>query len=353
MSAVVDLLLVDDDEIDRELVRRLLGTKYAVREVSTGSEALAVSALQKPDCVLLDYRLPDLDGLQLLPYFISVYIPVIVLTGEESPSVIVQAMQLGAQDYLVKGQLSQVALDHAITNAIEKVAMRRDLEQKNRQLRELASSLTLAEQRERRRISQVLHDHLQQTLYGIQMRAHLITLDTADHLAVQEHVEALELLTQDAIRMARNLTVELSPPVLHNDGLAAAFRWLANHMADTYALTVVVDAETDYHSPSQDLQVLLFQLIRELLFNVVKHSGVNEAEVALLEEGDQVIIRVTDHGRGFDPARLADVGRGHAGFGLYSVRERLALFGGQLSLDAKPGAGVRATIAVPKYLHFE
>ena len=318
----------------------------------TGSEAVAACGLQKPACVLLDYRLPDIDGLQLLPYFIAAYIPVIILTGEESPSVIVLAMQLGAQDYLVKGQLSQVALEHAITNAIEKVAMRRDIEQKNQQLRDLASALTLAEQRERRRISQVLHDHVQQLLYGIQMRAHLITLDTEDQRAIQEHVEALELLTQDAIRMARNLTVELSPPILHNEGLAAAFRWLANHMADTYSLTVVVDAETDYHSPSEDLQVLLFQPVRELLFNVVKHAGVSEAEVALHEDENQVVIQVTDHGCGFDPARLQETGPG-GGFGLYSVRERLALFGGQLSIETQPGAGVRATIAVPKCLNFD
>lgn len=345
--APVDLMLVDDDDVDRELVRRLLSNQYNVHEVATGREALALAQSQPPACILLDYRLPDIGGLQLLPHFTAAYLPVIILTGEESPEVIVQAMQLGAQDYLVKGNLTRMSLEHAIVNAIEKMALRRDLDDKNLQLRNLASALTLAEQRERRRISQILHDHVQQTLYGIQMRAHLIGLDGAGQPAIEEHVQALEDLTRDAIRTTRTLTVELSPPGLYNEGLAASFQWLANHMAETHGLQVGLDAQSDYHCPSQDLQVLLFQLVRELLFNVVKHAGVNQAEIILFEEGDHVVIRVVDQGCGFEPACLQRSGRA-MGFGLYSVRERLALFGGQLAIETKPGEGVRATIIVPK-----
>src|SRR5690606_5611854 len=116
-----------------------------LHEASAGTQALQIVHDHSPACILLDYRLPDIDGLQLLPQFTQAYIPVIILTGEESPEVIVQAMQLGAQDYLVKNHLSRVALEHAITNAIEKIALRRDIEQKNHQVRALASALTLAE----------------------------------------------------------------------------------------------------------------------------------------------------------------------------------------------------------------
>jgi signal transduction histidine kinase len=348
MSTKVDLLLVDDDDVDRELVLRLIGEQYAVREVSTGREALRAVAERKPVCVLLDYRLPDIGGLQLLPSFGTAHIPVIILTGEESPEVIVQAMQAGAQDYLVKASLSPVALEHAITNAVEKMVMRRAIERKNQQLRTLASAVTLAEQRERRRISQVLHDHVQQLLYGVQMRAHLIGLDAGEQPSVQEHLQALESLIHDALRLTRTLTVELSPPILQNEGLLSALTWLANHMAESYGLCVTVSGESDYHSPSEDLQVLLFQLVRELLFNIVKHAGVNQATVKLWEEENQVVIQVTDEGRGFDASKIFEGEQTWTGFGLYGVHERLALFGGQLTLDTRPGAGVRATIIAPK-----
>src|SRR3954451_5468365 len=194
LGASVRLLLVEDDGIDRETVRRLLGDGYVVTDVATGKAALEEIGAVPPDAVLLDFRLPDMEGIDLIPYCVQAFVPVILLTGEDSPEVIVQAMQIGAQDYLVKGHIGRNALARAIDNAIEKVALRRDLvhqqaqlaqqalalERSNRQVRALASALTLAEQRERRRISQILHDHVQQMLYGIQMRIYLIGLDTPE-----------------------------------------------------------------------------------------------------------------------------------------------------------------------------
>src|SRR5690606_13381322 len=100
-GASVRLLLVEDDEIDREAVRRLLGAGYVVTDVATGKEALEEIAVSPPDAVLLDFRLPDVEGIDLVPNFVQSFIPVILLTGEDSPEVIVQAMQKGAQDYLV------------------------------------------------------------------------------------------------------------------------------------------------------------------------------------------------------------------------------------------------------------
>jgi signal transduction histidine kinase len=344
----IELLLVDDDEVDRELVCRLLSEAHLVREAATAMDAMAAIELHRPDCVLLDYRLPDMDGLQLLPLLTRTDLPVIILTGEESPEIIVQAIQRGAQNYLVKGSLTQISLRHAITGAIEKAALKRDVEEKNRQLRRLASALALAEQRERRRVSQILHDHVQQILYGIQMRSQLIALDAAPDERVREHLGALQALVSDAILTTRTLTVELSPPVLQNEGLAAALEWLVSHMAERYHLHVTLQVETDYQGPDDDLRMLLFQLVRELLFNVVKHSGVNEAQLTLSASDENLIICVADCGRGFEPQLRAQTSVPGGGFGLYSVRERLALFGGQLKVESGSGKGVRATVLVPR-----
>lgn len=344
-----ELLLVDDDEVDRELVCRLLGAAHIVREAATAGEALTVAEVHPIDCVLLDYRLPDVDGLQLLPIFTRTNLPVIILTGEESPEVIVQAMQQGAQNYLVKNALTSIGLMHAITGAIEKVALKRDVEEKNRQLRRLASALALAEQRERRRVSQILHDHVQQILYGIQMRSQLISLDAAPDDRVRDHLAALQALVAEAIRTTRTLTVELSPPVLQSEGLGAALQWLASHMAEHYGLHVSLDLDVGYQGANDDLSMLLFQLVRELLFNVVKHAGVQQASVSLAEAGENLVICVTDCGRGFDAVHRPVGGNSTGGgFGLYSVRERLALFGGHLQVDAVPGQGVQATVIVPR-----
>jgi signal transduction histidine kinase len=364
LGAPVRLLLVEDDEIDREAVRRLLGTGYIVKDVATGKDALDEIAAAPPDAVLLDFRLPDMDGIDLVPLFVQGYIPVILLTGEDSPEVIVQAMQKGAQDYLVKGHIGRTALARAINNAIEKVALKRDLalqqaqladqalalERSNRQVRALASALTLAEQRERRRISQILHDHVQQMLYGIQMRTYLIGLDAPEEskVYIHEHLAEMESLVEEAIQSTRTLTVELSPPVLQSEGLGAAFNWLANQMSRLYDLQVALDLRQDYQLASDDLRVLVFQLVRELLFNVVKHAETNEALVAMALDGDHLVVRVEDHGIGFDPALLTEgERRDDGGFGLYSIRERLALFGGEVTIASQAGNGTQVVLSLP------
>jgi len=274
-------------------------------------------------------------------------------------------MQIGAQDYLVKGHIGRTALARAIGNAIEKVALRRDLvnqqaqlaqqalalERSNRQVRALASALTLAEQRERRRISQILHDHVQQMLYGIQMRTYLIGLDTPEEgkAYIHEHLTEMEALVEEAIQSTRTLTVELSPPVLQSEGLGAAFSWLANQMNRLYDLRVDLEITQDYQLASDDLRVLIFQLVRELLFNVVKHAFTSQARVIMCVEGEQFVVRVEDSGVGFDPLPLVDEATGDiGGFGLYSIRERLGLFGGEVMIVSQPSQGTQVALSLPK-----
>lgn len=360
----IHLLLVEDDEVDREAIRRLLQERYIIHQAPTGQAALRLLEEVQPNCVLLDYRLPDVDGSQLIPRFAAAFIPVIVTTGEESPEVIVDAMRLGAQDYLVKGAFSKTALEHAITNAIEKVALQHsivvqqqqlraqsaELRASNQQVRRLASALTLSEQRERRRISQILHDHVQQMLHGIHMRAHLIELDAPAEVrtAIEDHLKTILQLTDEALQATRTLTVELSPPVLQRRGLIAAFQWLTEQMEKVHSIEVSLEIQTEEQLANQEISVLVFQFARELLFNVVKHAGVACARLTLSEIDDQLIVTIEDAGRGFDPTKIRH--EPNDGFGLYSINERLALFGGRLEIESAPGIGTRAVICIPRKL---
>jgi len=360
-----NLLLIEDDDVDREAIRRLLRDRYTIYEAPTAETALHLLETMRPHCVLLDYRLPDLDGLQLIPKFAAAYIPVIVTTGEDSPEVIVDAMRLGAQDYLVKSTLSKAALEHAIGNAIEKIGLQHnimlqqlqlqeqsaELRRRNLQVRRLASALTLAEQRERRRISQILHDHVQQMLFGIQMRTHMIDLDISPevHTIIHEHLTAIAQLTEDAIKATRTLTVELSPPVLQSKGLVEACRWLAEQMAKLHNIDVQLDIQTDHQFANEELGILIFQFARELLFNVVKHAKVTEAQLSIREEEDRLLVSIKDHGCGFE---TTEVLRRPRGYGIHSIHERLDLFGGRLEVESSPNGGTCATIIVPKALPF-
>lgn len=359
----IQLLLIEDDEVDREAVRRLLDDTYLVHDAATSKQALEILQTIRPDGILLDYYLPDVGGLELLERLAQWQLPVIILTSEENPAIIIEAMKQGAQDYLVKGRFSKASLEYAISNAIEKVALQRDfldqqrqlteqttlLETQHEKIRALASELTLAEQRERKRIARILHDELQQTIYGIQVQKHLIAMHASSETQnqIQQHLETMEALINQAIKVTRSLVVTLSPPVQHTDELAPVFEWLATKMKDIHQLTVELEMRCECRVPNEDLRLLLFQLVRELLFNVIKHAGVRQARLVLFEENDQIFIRVEDSGSGFDVEAVLD-GQKRKGFGLYSVRERLELFGGRLEIASSPGQGSRMLIVVPK-----
>jgi CheY-like chemotaxis protein len=119
----INLLLIDDDDVDREIVRRFLPEHYCVREAALGFDALTIIKTFRPDCILLDWQLPDMDGMQLLERFSKARIPVIVITGQRNPQVILEVMHHGAQDFLLKDELSRALLEQALLSAMEDVAV--------------------------------------------------------------------------------------------------------------------------------------------------------------------------------------------------------------------------------------
>lgn len=212
------------------------------------------------------------------------------------------------------------------------------------QLRALARELTLTEQRERRRMARLLHDHLQQLLVGAKFRVAILGR-TGDELVKQATREVEELI-DESIAASRSLTAELSPPILHEAGLNAGLEWLARWMADKHGLFVELALE-ETAPLAEDIKILVFESIRELLFNAVKHSHSRSASVNLREIARNLQIVVSDQGVGFDPGLTPTAGDGGGGFGLFGIRERMGLIGGSLEIDSAPGQGSRFVLTVP------
>jgi len=221
-----------------------------------------------------------------------------------------------------------------------------ELGQRAAQLRVLASELTQAEQRERRRLARVLHDNLQQLL--VASKIHVDVLQRQAEGSLQQSLLRIYGLLDESIQVSRNLTIELSPPMLYDVGLAPALRWLADSMHEKHGLSVEVLAESQVQVHSEDVRVFLFQAVRELLFNVVKHAQAGHALVHLHQEnGRQVQIVVEDSGVGFDLGQR-QVGRALGeGFGLFSIQERLGSLGGRMEIDSAPGRGTRIILVAP------
>jgi len=216
--------------------------------------------------------------------------------------------------------------------------------QRATQLQALAAELTNAEERERRRLAQILHDHLQQFLVGARMRAAIVTRRTADPAVLRE-VSLLDDLLHQAIQESRSLTAQLSPPILYDAGLGPALEWLGRWIEEKYDLKVLVDIGLNAEPDRPEVRTLLFQGARELLLNVVKHSGAQRARLRLQASDSGVIqLSVRDQGRGFTPEKATP---STGGFGLFSIRQRLDLLGGSVRIESRPGKGSCISLLVP------
>jgi len=210
-------------------------------------------------------------------------------------------------------------------------------------LRRLASRLTLAEERERRRIASDLHDHVGQALAIIKMRVREFQ-GNAVFGGFEESIEEIMRLLDLTIRYARDLTGVISPPVLYELGLEPALDWLAEQFREKRKLRVRLRTRGRSRELPDELAVMLFKSASELLLNCLKHSGATKASLELRWEKNTLTLRVSDRGQGFDPEQL----RSRIGdrFGLFSIRERFRDLGGRVEIDASPGGGCRVTLGV-------
>jgi two-component system CheB/CheR fusion protein len=217
-------------------------------------------------------------------------------------------------------------------------------------IRSLATELTSVEQEERHRISQILHDDLQQRLFAIRTHLSLLKEENGPAASLPErnlNIDQIQEWLSEAINITRNLSINLSPAVLQGDGLAEAVNWLAAQMKDQYGLQVEVevDAGDDFIHIEEHMRVLLFQAIRELLFNIVKHAESLEATVRLRQETGNGWIIVSDPGKGFDAETV--IKNPQLAHGLLIIKDRLGLMGCDMHIHSQPGDGTRVVIKVP------
>ena len=221
------------------------------------------------------------------------------------------------------------------------------LQARANQLRALAGKLTMAEQAERRRVAKVIHDGLQQ--YMAAAKLHLSGLERKiKDPQLNALAKKIEETIGTCIQMARSLSADLSPPALYRGGLISGLRWLSARMQERHGFRVVFNCELENILLAEDIVLLVFESVRELLFNSVKHSGVSQARVRLEKKAEnQICLSVEDDGSGFDPSEISIFQNMKQGFGLFSIQERVQLIGGTFEIKSRPGHGSRFNILLP------
>jgi two-component system CheB/CheR fusion protein len=219
--------------------------------------------------------------------------------------------------------------------------------QRTQQVQQLASELLFAEQGVRQRVAQVLHDDLQQLIFAIQIHVQVLAKELNTEPAFQEQLQQLESMVDDALSLTRNLSQDLSPPVMRSQDLGEALQWLAAHMKEMHDLEVALQLSSDLTIANDNLRLSLYQMVRELLFNVVKHAGVNHVQVRGSMVNGNLMLEIKDGGAGFDMTAVLQQQARDSSFGLRGMMERLKLLGGRMDIQSQPGQGTHITLDLP------
>lgn len=216
-------------------------------------------------------------------------------------------------------------------------------------LRRLLSRLIMAEQGERRKLADELHDYLPQVLVGGKIQLAKAQRKIQDK-ATLDMLQKTRGAFDQALQYTRTLVANLSPTALYVFGLKAALDHL-KQQNKALGLRVHIHQEGQEQKLSDEQAVFAYQAIRELLHNTVKHARTKEAEISLDWTPHQLLITVADHGAGFDTRKITNTQPHNAKFGLFSIQERLESFGGIWELESRPGQGTQVKISMPLKQH--
>jgi signal transduction histidine kinase len=212
------------------------------------------------------------------------------------------------------------------------------------QLRQMSSQVLTAHEAERRRIARELHDDTAQALTSILVRLRLLERSTKDE-AVLANAAELHELTSAALDSVRRMAMDLRPAALDDLGLVPALQAYAEKYSQRWPLDVAVSVKGLRRRLPPQVELVLYRVLQESLNNVAKHAAATMVAVSLARRHNQVSLTVRDNGAGFHvkSGQPAD----GSGLGLFGMRERMALIGGELEVQSKPGHGTTVTAHVP------
>ncbi len=216
--------------------------------------------------------------------------------------------------------------------------------ERTEQLTSLTAELSLAEERERRRIATELHDQVGQTLVMSKIRLDSLSPDLPAGDFEASLGEIRQLITH-SLEDIRSLTFQLSPPLLYEVGLEAAVEWLGEEFEEKYGFQVAFQDDGNRNPLDEETEVALYQMVRELLVNVAKHAKAKKVGISIEKVSGRIRINVVDDGMGFDA--MNGMRPRKRGFGLFNIRQRIEYMGGQLEVESRMGDGARVTLILP------
>jgi PAS domain S-box-containing protein len=215
-------------------------------------------------------------------------------------------------------------------------------------LQMFSRQLIEAQEDERRRIARELHDQIGQVLTAVKMNLYTVQqvcTSSETRSYVKDNIEAVD----EAMRLVRDLSIDLRPPVLDDLGLATALRWYVDRYTRRTGLKVEVRIELADENErfSRELETACFRIAQEALTNVFRHANASQVLVQLAKEGDDLLLRIKDDGVGFDRESIGHREQPAATLGLVSMQERAHAAGGVIEIDSKLSKGTEVWSSIP------
>jgi len=349
---LIKILLIEDNPGDARLIKEYLSDVKNVAFDLQISDRLnaGIDILEEEivDIVLLDLKLPDSEGLNSLDKIFAAapYVPIVVLTGLNDETTAIKAVQMGAQDYLVKDKVESDLLIRSIRYSIER---KRAEEEHQKLLEHRIRSLAIieAQENERRRISRELHDGLGQLLSAAKLNLGMIDfVNGQDRSKSNDIVKQVDTIISKAIVEARRIAHDLRPTTLDDFGLIPALRILCQEFSKQTGIKVKFQVSQALERIEPKVEIAVYRIIQESFTNISKYAEANEVLLDLYRMDNVVHVRVKDNGKGFDMNNVTKDKKLGSGFGLLNMKERAELIGGKAEILSHPGEGTEILIEV-------
>ena len=359
-----EILVVDDTQASLDLLTELLTQSgYAVRPAQDGHMALRSAQARPPELILLDVRMPDIDGYEvcrrLKKHSATQDIPVIFLSALHETHDKIKGFEEGAVDYIAKPYQPEEVLARVRTHIElrrlqsrleERVAERtaqlfeseKQLRASQAHLQALTAFLQTVREEERMAIARELHDELGQALTALRIDlGWLQTKHSGQNASIAERTASAYHLVERTIDALRRISEGLRPGMLDILGLAAAIEHHVDEFRERSGIECILSMNRDEFTLDNRTAITIFRVIQEALTNVSRHAKASRVTVTLEETDSRMLIAVADNGHGFHPDQQTRT------FGLLGMKERVKMFNGEIEIFSQPGKGTHIRVNLP------
>ncbi|MHB1082915.1 MAG: sensor histidine kinase [Prosthecobacter sp.] len=342
----VTILVVDDDPgLTRLIGRALQREGYHTAAVGSGLEATEWLKHHRADLLLLDLKLPDMEGPALIESMVAMGrpVPFIIITGQGDERVAVDMMKRGALDYLVKDVNFIEFVPTVVRRALSQLDKENRLAAAEADRQRLEQEILQISELEQQRIGRDLHDDLGQQLAGLSIMATMLSRSLASRAApeVPEAAKITELLKK-TVAMTRSLARGLHPVASEPDGLMSALHDLAARMTSLFQIDCQFECTRAVQMNDNTAATHLYRIAQESVSNGVKHGQAKHVRIGLTSDLETLTLTIKDDGIGIgtpDPHRQ--------GMGLRIMHYRAGMIGASIAIEKQRSGGTRVTCSLP------